>query len=69
MKLFKNLRKKWRIRNLRAEVAKWVEKNLGKEWVNEALEKYDKINCGIPIGGFFETVVFLEMIEQIKSEL
>ncbi len=50
------------------EVAAWVEKNIGAEYVDEALEKYDKINSGIPIGGFQETVVFLHMIEQVKAE-
>lgn len=60
MKLFK--------RNLRKELAKWVEKNLGAEFVEEALDKYDKINSGIPIGGFSETLVFLHMVETVKAE-
>ena len=65
MKLFKyDLRKR-----KRKELAKWVEKNLGAEFVEEALDKYDKINSGIPIGGFSETAVFLHMVETINAEL
>lgn len=52
----------------RSSVADWVEKNIGAEFVEEALDKYDKINSGIPIGGFQETLVFLTMIEKIKAE-
>ena len=66
--LFKRFRKKHRLYDLRKEVAVWVEKNIGAEYVDEALDKYDKINSGVPIGGFQETVVFLDMIEKIKAE-
>lgn len=67
MKLFKKLKRKRY--DLRSELAKWVEKNLGAEFVEEALDKYDKINSGIPIGGFSETVVFLDMIKTVKAEV
>lgn len=53
--LFKRFRKKHRLYDLRKEVAAWVEKNIGAEYVEEALDKYDKINNGVPIGGFQET--------------
>ena len=66
--MFKRFRKKHGLYDLRKEVAAWVEKNIGAEYVEEALEKYDKLNSGIPIGGFQETMVFLHMIEQVKSE-
>lgn len=66
--LFKRLRKKHGMYDLRKEVAVWVEKNIGAEYVDEALDKYDKVNSGVPIGGFQETAVFLRMIEQIKVE-
>lgn len=52
----------------RASVAEWVEKNIGSEFVEEAIDKYDKINRGIPIGGLQETLVFLTMIEKIKDD-
>ena len=32
-------------------------------------ELYDKVNQGIPIGGFYETVVFLSMIEKARESL
>lgn len=43
-----------------------------KEFGNEAGEEigrmYDSINRGIPIGGFSETAVFLDMVEKVKKE-
>ena len=66
--MFKKFRKKHELYDLRKEVAAWVEKNIGADFVEEALDKYDKINSGVPIGGFKETAVFLRMIEQIKAE-
>ena len=66
--MFKRFRKKHELYDLRKEVAVWVEKNIGAEYVEETLDKYDKINRGIPIGSFMETVVFLDMIEQIKEQ-
>ena len=66
--LFKRFRRKHGLYDLRKEVAVWVEKNLGAEYVDEALDKYDKINGGTPIGGFQETAVFIEMIEIIKKQ-
>ena len=67
--LFRRFRKKHELYNLRKEVAQWVEKNIGPEYVDEALEKYDKINSGVPIGGFEETIVFIDMIERIKRNI
>ena len=64
----KRFRKKHGMYDLRKEVAVWVEKNIGAEYVDEALDKYDKINSGVPIGGFQETTVFIHMIEWIKAE-
>ena len=66
--IFKRFRKKHELYDLRKEIAAWVEKNIGAEYVEEALDKYDKLNSGTPIGGFQETVVFLHMIEQVKAE-
>lgn len=66
--LFKRFRKKHELYDLRKEVAIWVEKNIGAEYVKEALDKYDKINSGIPIGDVLETMVFLDMIERIKEQ-
>ena len=67
--MFKRFRKKHELYNLRKEVAAWVEKNIGAEYVEEALDKYDKINSGVQIGGFQETAVFLDMIERIKEQV
>ena len=35
----------------------------------EAGEAYDKINAGMPMGGFIETVIFLQMVEDAKKAL
>ena len=66
MKLFKKLKRKHY--NLRSELANWVKRNIGSEYVDEALEKYDKINCGIPIRGLAETMAFIDMVETVKAE-
>ena len=66
--LFKRFRKKHWMYDLRKGVAVWVEKNIGAEYVEEALDKYDKLNSGVPIGGFAETAVFLNMIERVKEQ-
>lgn len=55
--------------DLRKELGDWVEKNLGAEYVDEALEKYDKLNSGVPIGGVYETLLFIEMVERVKAKL
>jgi hypothetical protein len=68
-RLIHNIRIKLGLYDLRKEGAKWVAKNIGEDYVEEFLEKYDDINRGIPIGGMAETIVFLDMIEQIKKEI
>lgn len=35
----------------------------------EAGEAYDKTNMGIPIGGFLETAIFLQMVEEARKAL
>lgn len=67
--LMHNIRIKLGLYDLRKEGAKWVSKNIGEDYVDEFLVKYDDINRGIPIGGMAETVVFLDMIERIRSEI
>ena len=66
--IFNKIKEKFKHYDLREEGAKWVEKNFGSEYVPEFLEKYDNINRGIPVGGFQETIVFLDLIERIKSD-
>ena len=67
MKLFKKRKRKHY--NLKAELAKWVEENIGAEYIGEALEKYDKITSGIPIGGMAETVAFVSMVETVQAKV
>ena len=69
MKLLSIIRRKFGLYNLREEGIKWVKENIGENYVEEFCEKYDNINRGIPIGNYAETVVFLDMIERIKSQI
>lgn len=69
MTLLHKLKKKLGLYDLEKEGAKWVAKNLGEEYVEEFKEKYEKINRGIPIGGLEETIMFVDMLEQIKREI
>ena len=64
-----NIRIKLGLYDLRKEGAKWVAKNIGEDYVEEFLTKYDDINRGIPIGAMAETMVFLDMIERIRNEI
>lgn len=69
MKLLRKLRKFFRLYNLKSEGIKWVRQNLGEQYVCEFVEKYDSLQAGEPIGDFWETAVFLNMIEQIKHDI
>lgn len=68
-RLIHNIRMKLGLYNLRKEGAKWVARNIGEDYVEEFLAKYDDINRGIPIGGLTETMVFLDMIEEIRKDI
>ncbi len=68
-RLIHNIRIKLGLYDLRKEGAKWVAKNIGEDFVEEFLAKYDDINRGISIGNAIETAVFLDMIERIKREI
>ena len=67
--LIHKIRIKFGLYDLRKEGVKWVAKNMGEEYVEEFLTKYDDVSRGIPIGGITETIVFLDMIEQIKKQI
>ena len=69
MKLIRKLKIKLGLYDLRKELARWVKNEFGEQYVEEALDKYDKINRGIPIGGFMETALFLDMVSQVKEDL
>jgi len=68
-RLISKIRKRFGLYDLRYEGARWVRKNIGEEYVNEFLEKYDNLSRGIPIGGIYETAVFLDMIETIREQI
>ena len=69
MKLIRKLKIKLGLYDLRKDLARWVEKELGEQYVEEAMDKYDKINSGIPIGNFVETAVFLDMVSKVEEDL
>ncbi len=68
-RLIHNIRIKLGLYDLRKEGAKWVSENIGEEYVEEFLTKYDDINRGVPIGGIAETAAFLDMIERIREQI
>ena len=68
-KIISKIRKRFGLYDLRSEGVKWVKENIGQEYVEEFLEKYDSLNRGIPIGGIYETMVFLDIIEAIKEQI
>lgn len=47
---------------------KWVAKNLGKEHVEEFEQNYDNFYKGVRIGGFVETAIFLDLLENISRD-
>lgn len=51
-KYFNKIRYKLGLYDLMEECKKWVIENLGAEYEQEFLQKYDDLNSGIPIGGF-----------------
>ena len=67
--LIHNIKIKLGLYDLRKEGTKWVAKNMGEEYVEEFLAKYDDISRGVPIGGIAETIVFLNLIERIKKQI
>ena len=69
MGIIRKIRIKLGMYDLEEEGATWVVKNIGEEYVQEFRDKYETICTGGAIGGFVETVVFLDMIEQIKRDL
>lgn len=67
--LIHKIRIKLGLYDLRKEGAKWIAKNMGEEYVEEFLARYDDINRGAPIGGIVETIAFLNLIERIRKQI
>ena len=67
--LIHKIRIKLGLYDLRKEGAKWVAKNMGEEYVEEFLARYDDINRGVPIGGIVKTMAFINLIERIKEQI
>ena len=65
-KLIRKMRMRLGWFDLRKEGAKYVERHYGQEYVAEFLDKHEKINEGVPIGSMAETIVFLDLIKDIK---
>lgn len=57
------------IYNLREEGRLFCIREFGEEYGDEFIQKYDDLNQGIPIGGIYETAVFIDLVEHIKTEL
>ncbi len=57
------------IYDLQEEGRKWCIREFGEQYGDEFVEKYVNINRGIPIGGIFETIEFIGLVEKIKKDL
>lgn len=64
----KLLQRLYRENELRDRGAAYIKDHYGEEYVEEFLDSYDKINKGIPMGNYLETIAFLDLIETIKKE-
>ena len=60
----------WKRKNfdLRQACIDKYSKEFGEKAGEEFGNMYDAINSGIPIGGFLETSIFLDMVEKVKKE-
>lgn len=67
--LLHKIRIKLGLYDLRKEGVKWVAKNMGEEYVEEFLARYDDINRGVSIGGIVQTIAFLNLIERIRKQI
>ena len=47
----------------------WCLSKFGKPYDKQFQINYEKMNNGIPIGGYIETITFLELVNEIKREL
>ena len=61
--------------NILNKIAKWWKRrhfNLRQACIDkygeEFGEKYDSLCQGTPIGGFLETIEFIDMVEKVKKE-
>ena len=60
MRAIKRLFKRFKKPDLREK----VEAAYGTDFVENV---YDKLNKGIPVGNFVETVIYLDMIERVRK--
>ena len=65
--MFSFLKKIFHKRSLKDKGIIYVRNHFGEEFVDEFIEKYDKINMGTPIGNMYETMMFVNLIEEIKK--
>ena len=61
--------KKWISKLLKQLPKKSLRDKVVEMYGEEFRELYDKVNQGIPIGGFVETCIFLDMVERARNSL
>lgn len=44
----------------------YVRYKFGEEYIQEFCDNYESLQQGAPIGGYIETLVFIELINDIK---
>ena len=60
---------KWLKKLFKRSLQPTLRDKLVEMYGEEAGEAYDKTNMGIPIGGFLETAIFLQMVEDARKVL
>lgn len=69
MKIFDRLFRKKKQPDLRKAVGEYIARQLGEQYVEEALQDYDTLASGGVIGDLNVTIAFLNMVENVKKEL
>lgn len=68
-KIMDKIRYRFHLYNLEDECVLWVKNNIGSEYVPEFIDKYHKLQRGIPIGNMITTISFLNIIDNVKLDL
>ena len=65
--IFERFMKKHKLYNSREIFGQWIAKQYGKEYVDDALNKYDILCNGGTIDGYIQTALFIDMIAKSKG--
>lgn len=66
--MWRTLRILFGVPDLKTECAIRVEKEYGKDTVDDFIKLYDKINSGIPVS-FIESIAMIDIVEKTRKDL